>query len=545
MAQEWYYMLDGEQRGPVSAAELKHLAAAGKLRPDDKVRKGGMDRWVTASQINGLFPDLHDQVRQKAEAVGKTAKTVSKVAKATGKVADAVSDVADAGEKVRKAVTTAAGIATGGSTLAGSVGDFLRPVGPVNLAVFVSALLSGAVLYALARQQGRVRARVKLKVGSVALLCVAGGFGLWAGLGAVVGKDHKGVLASNVPSVERLQEATLPIRETDNTPSSVKPVQPQSFQPTPVVPTRLSIEFPSEGQKVSRVETLQGRMEGEGWPVVFVGGDAPWSPTKEIWWVQNPVEEVTDGVFRCVVTFGDENTRAGDRFSIAVVLAKSKALAGNFKKWSQRGNLPDELPHSKIVTVVRGGQMSPSKQNPTQGNWHEIRPPFTWKESLWAWKINGQIIHAEADRTGTWKVLLLDRWFKTYRANVAIRTRLKGEGWAAFGFGNQPHDKRHLLFLEHDAIRLARFDPAGRTANVTELNRLRLPESAKAVPWVYFVIEREQGRVRVSWSLDNLQYQPLSDVTLEENAPPDLIGFNVQEGASSGDFRIIQLETQD
>lgn len=56
MAQEWYYLLDGEQRGPVSAAELKHLAAEGKLRPDDKVRKGGMDRWVAASQINGLFP---------------------------------------------------------------------------------------------------------------------------------------------------------------------------------------------------------------------------------------------------------------------------------------------------------------------------------------------------------------------------------------------------------------------------------------------------------------------------------------------------------
>ena len=56
MAQEWYYLLDGEQRGPVSGGELKQLAAAGKLRPNDKVKKEGMPGWVAASQVKGLFP---------------------------------------------------------------------------------------------------------------------------------------------------------------------------------------------------------------------------------------------------------------------------------------------------------------------------------------------------------------------------------------------------------------------------------------------------------------------------------------------------------
>src|SRR5205823_1230123 len=89
MPQRWYYRLDGQQRGPISAAELKQLAAAGKLKPTYEVKKEGMADWLPASQVKGLFPDTHDKVRQKADAVGKTAETVSKVAKGAGKVSDA------------------------------------------------------------------------------------------------------------------------------------------------------------------------------------------------------------------------------------------------------------------------------------------------------------------------------------------------------------------------------------------------------------------------------------------------------------------------
>lgn len=222
MAQGWYYRLDGQQRGPISAAELKQLAAAGKLKPTDEVKKEGMADWLPASQVKGLFPDTHDKVRQKADAVGKTAETVSKVAKTAGKVSDAVSDVAEAGDKVQKAVTTVAGIAAGGSTLAGSVGDFLRPLGPINLVVFAAALLSGGVLYVLATKKPKVKVKVRLKMGAVASLAVAAIFGLWTGLGAVAGKGDKGFLATNVKPVEQLQASVVPPREQRQEPTKVE-----------------------------------------------------------------------------------------------------------------------------------------------------------------------------------------------------------------------------------------------------------------------------------------------------------------------------------
>jgi cyclophilin family peptidyl-prolyl cis-trans isomerase len=213
MAQEWYYRENGQQHGPVTGAELKQLAAAGQLKPDDKVKREGKADWLLASQVKGLFPNMHDKVQQKADAVGKTAGTVSKVAKAAGKVSDAVSDVAEAGDKVQKAVKTVAGIAAGGSALAGSIGDFLRPLGPINLVIFAAALLSGGVLFVLAKKRPAVKVKFRLQSGAVASLAVAVIFGLWTGLGAVAGKGDNGFLATNVRPVEQLQAAVVPTRQ--------------------------------------------------------------------------------------------------------------------------------------------------------------------------------------------------------------------------------------------------------------------------------------------------------------------------------------------
>jgi len=56
MADELYYQHDGQQYGPITGAELKALAAAGKLLPDDLIRKEGMEKWVPARNVKGLFP---------------------------------------------------------------------------------------------------------------------------------------------------------------------------------------------------------------------------------------------------------------------------------------------------------------------------------------------------------------------------------------------------------------------------------------------------------------------------------------------------------
>ena len=52
---EWYYARTGKQAGPVSAADLSSLAASGQLSPIDMVWKEGMQTWMPAERIKGLF----------------------------------------------------------------------------------------------------------------------------------------------------------------------------------------------------------------------------------------------------------------------------------------------------------------------------------------------------------------------------------------------------------------------------------------------------------------------------------------------------------
>ncbi|MDB5308538.1 MAG: hypothetical protein JWO38_2740 [Gemmataceae bacterium] len=52
----WYYSVGGARRGPVTATELRALAGGGSLRPSDLVWRKGLEDWVPAARISGLFP---------------------------------------------------------------------------------------------------------------------------------------------------------------------------------------------------------------------------------------------------------------------------------------------------------------------------------------------------------------------------------------------------------------------------------------------------------------------------------------------------------
>ena len=54
---EWYYARGNKQMGPVTAVELKRLAAAGELHPDDLVWREGLTEWAPARSVRGLFED--------------------------------------------------------------------------------------------------------------------------------------------------------------------------------------------------------------------------------------------------------------------------------------------------------------------------------------------------------------------------------------------------------------------------------------------------------------------------------------------------------
>ncbi len=56
MADQWYYARDDDKHGPVTAAQLKELAANGGLTPSDLVWRDGLSEWMPARRIHGLFP---------------------------------------------------------------------------------------------------------------------------------------------------------------------------------------------------------------------------------------------------------------------------------------------------------------------------------------------------------------------------------------------------------------------------------------------------------------------------------------------------------
>lgn len=55
MNPEWYYTANGQQQGPVTAADLKKIAQARTISREDLVWKEGMPNWVPAKNVKGLF----------------------------------------------------------------------------------------------------------------------------------------------------------------------------------------------------------------------------------------------------------------------------------------------------------------------------------------------------------------------------------------------------------------------------------------------------------------------------------------------------------
>ena len=51
----WYFAIDEEERGPVTEAQLRTLIGTGNLSREDLVWREGLDDWVPAGQVPGLF----------------------------------------------------------------------------------------------------------------------------------------------------------------------------------------------------------------------------------------------------------------------------------------------------------------------------------------------------------------------------------------------------------------------------------------------------------------------------------------------------------
>jgi serine/threonine-protein kinase len=110
----------------------------------------------------------------------------------------------------------------------------------------------------------------------------------------------------------------------------------------------LVIDDPKPGASVGMREDLTGRIESEGWPVIFVQADIPGQP----WWSQAPVEKLDAGRFSTKVVFGDEFTPPGTKFRIAGIVTRTREEALKFTMGSKLQALPEGYPQSVEVVVT-------------------------------------------------------------------------------------------------------------------------------------------------------------------------------------------------
>src|SRR5262249_51948041 len=110
----------------------------------------------------------------------------------------------------------------------------------------------------------------------------------------------------------------------------------------------LVIENPRQGETVDMREELSGRLESEGWPVIFVRADLPGQP----WWCQAPVAKVDGGKFTTKVVFGDEFTPSGTKFRIAGIVTRTHEEALTVDIGANEQPLPEGYPQSAVVVVT-------------------------------------------------------------------------------------------------------------------------------------------------------------------------------------------------
>ena len=145
----------------------------------------------------------------------------------------------------------------------------------------------------------------------------------------------------------------LPARAAEVRQSSLQTLHTNEGPALPAVGTKvhqsnLVIENPKPGATVGMSEDLTGRIESEGWPVIFVQADIPGQP----WWCQAPVAKVEGGRFSTKVVCGDELTPSGTRFRIAGIVTRTREEALKFNMGSKQLALPEGFPQSVEVIVT-------------------------------------------------------------------------------------------------------------------------------------------------------------------------------------------------
>ena len=158
------------------------------------------------------------------------------------------------------------------------------------------------------------------------------------------------------PRQETSQTDSRPVPPKDEPPASPqetldansRPVPPATAGGAEIRRASLVIESPKQGATVGMREELTGRMEAEGWPVIFVQALIPGQP----WWCQAAVANIDGRRFTTQVVFGDEFTPSGTKFRIAGLVARTREEALKFQIGNKVQALPEGFPRSAEVVVT-------------------------------------------------------------------------------------------------------------------------------------------------------------------------------------------------
>ena len=198
----WFYARGEVERGPFTLPQIRALANASKLRPDDLVWKEGMENWTAAREIAELFPQaglVGDQ--SGSNGMGIAVETRAKSGEMVVKpVAGLSEDVRSAFHRVGRVLTLLGTIFVVATYGCESLSE--RRVARISAVAELNALNNGAVLSeeknaatraALEHRAGSLTRGIALQTGLLVLL--SGAFGLliladryerWLGVGVIL-----------------------------------------------------------------------------------------------------------------------------------------------------------------------------------------------------------------------------------------------------------------------------------------------------------------------------------------------------------------------
>ena len=167
--------------------------------------------------------------------------------------------------------------------------------------------------------------------------------------------NNAGIVAAAVPEARQSSPVIENSKQQVVAREDARKSSPGIESPKPAVAAKaevrrfsLVIESPKSGATVGMREELSGRIESEGWPVIFVQADIPGQP----WWCQAPVTKVEGGRFSTKVVFGDEFTPPGTKFRIAGIVTRTRDEALKFDIGIKQQALPQGFPQSDEVIVT-------------------------------------------------------------------------------------------------------------------------------------------------------------------------------------------------